>query len=91
MPPMVAESDREWTLLRVMSSDLEARLVQGYLETSGIPCSLESLKFNAEPVNFGPMSRIRVHVLAQDMERAENALCELEASEGLSAEADVQD
>lgn len=75
-----AEEDR-WELLLTMSSEEEAHLLQGRLESEGIPCTLESIKFHVEPVNFGQMSEINLHVLQSDLERARELLNELDASQ----------
>jgi len=66
----VDETDESWVRLAELSSETEARLLQGYLETHGIPCSFESLAFRAEPVTFGPLARVRLYVLSRHLERA---------------------
>lgn len=75
------DEDATWTLLLEIYSEPQAQLLQGALETAGIPCQLESLKFHAEPVNFGPLSRIRVHVLSDRVEEAREVLRQLEAED----------
>jgi len=68
--------DREskWVTLRTVASEEEAFFMQGMLEAEGIPCTLESLKYHAEPVNLGMLSEVRVHVRERDVQRAENLL-----------------
>ena len=66
----------EWTPLCTLSSECEAALMQGYLESEGVPCSIESLVFHAEPFTFGPLAQVRVHVLAVNHERAKRLLYE---------------
>ncbi len=63
-PPRLAEPSHEmaWAPLCTISLETEAQLIQGMLETAGVPCEIESLKFHAEPVNFGGLSRVRIHV-----------------------------
>ncbi|MFW6198522.1 MAG: putative signal transducing protein [Acidobacteriota bacterium] len=63
-----------WTRLCSVSTDTEATLLQGYLESAGIPCSIESLVFHAEPVNFGPLARVRLYVLDEHLEEARELL-----------------
>lgn len=70
----------EWALLMEIPSETEAEFVHGALESAGIPCQIESLKFHAEPVNFGPLSRVRVHVPADKLEEARELLAEIEAA-----------
>lgn len=69
----------DWTQLMEFSSEVEAEIVHGALENAGIPCEIENLKFHAEPVNFGPMSRVKVHVPADRLEEARKVLEDLEA------------
>jgi len=76
----LAEKDTDappdWTQLCTLSSESEATLLQGYLESEGGPCSIESLVFHAEPFTFGPLAKVRVHVLSTDRERADRLLSE---------------
>ena len=64
------DRDSNWVALLTVASEQEAFFIQGMLEAEGIPCTLESLKYHAEPVNLGKLSEIRVHVLEQDRARA---------------------
>ena len=63
-----------WVAVRTVASEEEAILMQGMLEAEGIPCTVESLKYHAEPVNLGMLSEIRVHVLETDLKRAQELL-----------------
>ena len=63
-----------WATLRTVASEEEAIFMQGMLEAEGIPCTLESLKYHAEPVNLGRLSEVRVHVLETDLRRAQELL-----------------
>ncbi len=64
----------EWAELLVVTDETEAQLIRGYLESEGVPCNLESLVFHAEPFTFGPLSKVRVHVPASEVERARKLL-----------------
>jgi hypothetical protein len=68
------DRNRNWVALRTVASEEEAILIQGMLEAEGIPCTLESLKYHAEPVNLGRLSEIRIHVLEQHRARAQGLL-----------------
>ena len=70
----MAHESTHWVELCVIASDIDARLIQGRLETEGIPCTIESLKFYAEPVNLGALSEVRLHVLDKHLERARELL-----------------
>lgn len=60
----VDAGDTAWVVVASVVTQAEARLIQGFLEAEGIPTQIESLKFNAEPVNLGAMAEIRVFVEA---------------------------
>ena len=49
-----------------MNARLQAQLIQGRLESEGIPCSIEN--------------RVRVHVLEEDLSRARKLLDDLGVS-----------
>jgi len=68
------DQDGRWVALRTVASEEEAIFMQGMLEAEGIPCTLESLKYHAEPVNLGMLSEIRVHVMETDLRRAQELL-----------------
>lgn len=78
--PRPGDDEATWELLTELSSETEAQLLQGALESVGIPCQLESLKFHAEPVNFGPLSRVRVHVLGDRLDEAREILANIDAA-----------
>lgn len=86
-----AEDDDRWEVLATLSSEEEAHLIQGRLESEGIPCALESIKFHVEPVNFGQMSEIRLHVLHSDLPRARQLLGELEEAHLPDVEEEEED
>ena len=68
------DQESSWVALRTVASEEEAIFMQGMLEAEGIPCTLESLKYHAEPVNLGMLSEIRVHVMKTDLQRAQELL-----------------
>jgi len=68
------DQESSWVALRTVASEEEAIFMQGMLEAEGIPCTLESLKYHAEPVNLGMLSEIRVHVMETDLQRAHELL-----------------
>lgn len=71
------EKNPQWRELVTVSDDAEARLIEGRLESEGIECQIESLVFTQEPVQFGLLGGVRVHVLAHDFDRAARLLDEL--------------
>ena len=73
------QTDAVWRELATLPTDAEARLVEGRLESEGIECQIESLVFTQEPVQFGLLGGVRVHVLASDFDRARVLLAGLRA------------
>ena len=71
----------EWVELLTLTSEPEAEMIRGFLESSGILCNLESLVFRAEPVAFGPLSKVRIHVPARDAARARELLDQVSDSD----------
>jgi hypothetical protein len=74
MSSNLKDTDGEWQELTTVSTDAEARLVAGWLESEGIECQIESLVFTQEPVQFGLLGGVRVHVLDGELERARGLL-----------------
>jgi len=72
--PTTDGAEPEWIELMVVTDETEAQLIHGYLESEGVPCNLESLVFHAEPFTFGPLSKVRIHVPAGDVNRARKLL-----------------
>ncbi|MFQ5743217.1 MAG: putative signal transducing protein [Acidobacteriota bacterium] len=72
--PTTEKKNSNWVPFRTVTSEVEARIIQGRLETEGIPCTIESLKYHMEPVNFGTLSEVRLHVLKDDLPRANDLL-----------------
>lgn len=68
-----------WVEIASTSTEDESRLLEGFLEAQDIPCHIESLKFNMEPVNLGSMGEIRVYVRADDEAAAMALLAAREA------------
>ncbi len=70
----MGDQEDRWVTLRTVASEEEAFFMQGMLEAEEIPCTLESLKYHAEPVNLGMLSEVRVHVMETDLQRAQELL-----------------
>ena len=69
-----AESGITWVEIASTGNEDEARLMQGFLEASGIPAQIENVKFSMEPITFGTMGDIRVYVSAEDEVRAQELM-----------------
>lgn len=59
-----------WVEIASVGNEEEAKLLQGFLETEGIPAQIEDVKFDAVPVAFGAMGEIRVYVPSEEEPRA---------------------
>lgn len=67
-----------WVEIATAPTEEEANLLQGFLVAEGIPCQLESLRFDMAPVNFGKLGEIRVYVPAEQEAAAQTLLSERE-------------
>ncbi|HYM62224.1 MAG TPA: DUF2007 domain-containing protein [Thermoanaerobaculia bacterium] len=75
LPPQTVPSDTNtWVEIASSGTEDEAKLLAGFLEAEGIPAQIENVKFRMEPVNFGTMGDIRIHVQAEDEARAQQLL-----------------
>ena len=68
----------EWPVVRIVGTDEEANLIAGYLQNQEIPAKVESLLFHQEPVNFGRMGEVRIHVAPEYEEQARRLLEQLD-------------
>ena len=51
-----------WKVCHATAFEPEAHLVKGFLEHQGIPCLLESRRFEMDPVRTGSLGTIRILV-----------------------------
>ncbi|HEX8155424.1 MAG TPA: DUF2007 domain-containing protein [Thermoanaerobaculia bacterium] len=75
-----AEGGTTWVEIASTGSEDEAKLIQGFLENSGIAAQVENVKFSMEPINFGTMGDIRVYVSAEDETRAQELMRQREVA-----------
>jgi len=64
----------DWEIVETVGTEEEAALIAGFLESAGIPARVESLLFHQEPVTFGRLGEVRVHVPAASADAARQAL-----------------
>lgn len=69
-----AEGGITWVEIASTGNEDEARLMQGFLEASGIPAQIENVKFSMEPITFGTMGDIRIYVSSEDEVRAQELM-----------------
>lgn len=73
----MSEQDQDlerWPIVRIVGTEEEARLVQGFLANQDIPAQVESLLFHQEPVTFGRMAEVRIRVPVEFEKQAFEAL-----------------
>ncbi len=65
-------------LLETFSTDAEAHIVAGMLESNGIPCCIDNQIFGSSvyPIGFSSLGGIRVMVLSRDLDRARSLLAQ---------------
>jgi hypothetical protein len=67
---ITGEDGTVWVEIASCGTQDEANLLQGFLQSEGIPAQIESVKFDEIPTNFGAMGEIRIYVAEEDEERA---------------------
>lgn len=72
---MGESEDIRWAVAWTTSREDEAVFVQGYLQSSDIPCIVEDVKFHIQPVNVGDMAEIRL-LVPEDRRREARELIE---------------
>ncbi len=74
--------EKTWVEIASVGRPTKAALIKGFLDSEGIDCQIESLKFSMEPVNFGSMGEIRIYVPADREAEAMELLREREKDFG---------
>lgn len=75
---MTDYANEEWLSILVVEDEEEAELIQGYLNSEGIPCQIESKYSHEFPTHVGRLAEIEVRVPAS---RADEARRLVEARE----------
>jgi hypothetical protein len=76
---MTEYADEEWLSIVVVEDEEQAELIQGFLDSEGIPCQIESRYSHEFPAHVGQLGEIEVRVPAS---RAEEARRMVELREG---------
>ena len=66
-------------VLCTVLNEAKAYIMQGFLESEGIPCQLENISFHAEPAPVADLMKVRLWTLREDAERARSLLEERES------------
>jgi hypothetical protein len=81
-------ADQEWLSIQVVEDEEQAGLIEGFLESEGIPCELDRKYSHEFPAHLGRLGEIEVRVPASRAEAARRLLAAREtAFEGESEEA----
>ncbi len=67
-----------WEILEVLSTEEEAAVICGYLESQGVPCQVESVHSHGFAFAVGALSNVRVEVPTDRVEEARRLLAERE-------------
>lgn len=73
-------ADEEWLSIQVVEGEEEAELIQGFLESEGFPCQLESRYSHEFPTHVGGLAEIDVRVPASRAEEARRLLASRETA-----------
>lgn len=76
----MSEQEREnWPVVRIVGTEEEANLIEGFLANQDIPVHVDSLLFHQEPVTFGGLGEVRIRVPAEYEQQAFDALDDADA------------
>jgi len=73
--------EKKWIELFVTYDSLEAEMIKDLLESGGIPVVIRSSKVRPYPVNIGKMGEVKVFIMEEDKEKAEEVLRDAESQE----------
>ena len=68
----------DWEVLEVLSSEEEAEVICGFLQSQGVPCQVESVHSHGFAFSVGALSNVRVDVPAGRVDEARRLLAERE-------------
>jgi hypothetical protein len=66
--------DQDWEIIKIVSTEEEANIVVGFLQSSGIEAEAESLAASEFPIDFGELAEVRIRVPAGQAEEAKALL-----------------
>jgi hypothetical protein len=64
----------DWEIVKIVSTEEEANIVVGFLESSGIEAEAESLAASEFPIDFGELAQVRIRVPVEQAEEAKALL-----------------
>ena len=73
-----AEQEPDLVVLCTVLNEAKAYIMQGFLESEGIPCQLENISFHAGPAPVADLTKVRLWTLREDAGRARSLLEERE-------------
>jgi len=70
----MAANPEDWEVVKIVSTEEEANIVVGFLQSSGIEAVAESLFASEFPADFGDLAQVRIRVPAEQAEEAKALL-----------------
>ena len=67
-----------------VTQEEDAYILRGFLENEGIPCQLENVSFHAAPAPAGGLTKVRLWILKEDIEKARALIADHEKYETCS-------
>jgi hypothetical protein len=68
------EEAPDLVVLCTVLDEAKAYIMQGFLESEGIPCQLENISFHAEPAPVADLTKVRLWTLREDAQQARKLL-----------------
>ena len=94
VPSIVQKETPDLVILCTVLNEVKAHIMQGFLESEGIPWKLENVSFHAEPAPVADLMKVRLWTLKEDAEQARRLLQERESVKvcsGCAKKVDAQD
>ena len=64
----------DWEIVKIVSTEEEANIVVGFLESSGVEAEAESLAASEFPMDFGELAQVRIRVPPEQAQDAKALL-----------------
>jgi phosphoenolpyruvate carboxylase len=79
----------EWLSVKVVEDEVEAELIEGFLQSEGFEAQLDNEYSHTYPTHMGKLGRVAVMVPADQAEEAKRVLLAREAQSEAEAAADM--
>lgn len=79
----------EWLSVKVVEDEVEAELIEGFLQSEGFDAQLDNEYSHTYPTHMGKLGRVAVMVPADQAEEAKRVLTARETASEASSDQDV--